>query len=82
MADQAVVELVIRLTLQRRNIAADKIMPNARLMEELGLDSLDITELVADLEKDLGRQLNFTSIEDLATAASIAEAIERMPDQR
>lgn len=46
---------VIGELLARRGAAAGEITPESRLSAELGLDSLELAELSAVLEDDLGR---------------------------
>lgn len=46
---------VIRQLLERRGAAGVEITPESQLSAELGLDSLELAELSAVLEDDLGR---------------------------
>lgn len=45
----------IRSLLERREVVDVEITPDARIQEDLGLDSLEVAELSATLEDDLGR---------------------------
>jgi len=46
---------VIRELLERRGVAEVEITPESKLSAQLGLDSLELAELSAALEDDLGR---------------------------
>ena len=45
----------LRLLLERRGAAGIDIRPDARIQEDLDLDSLEVAELSATLEDELGR---------------------------
>lgn len=49
------IRAVIRELLERRGVAGVEITPESQLSEQLGLDSLELAELSAALEDDLGR---------------------------
>lgn len=75
MGDPVVMNIVVKLISKRRDIELEYVQPDTRLIEDLGLDSLDIVEFIADLEETLRTPVDFASIEDLRTPASIAEAL-------
>ena len=66
----------IRSLLGRRKERAVEIDPNADLYEELGLDSLEVAELSATLEDDLGRD-PYSEGEVPRTVAEVVEFYER-----
>jgi acyl carrier protein len=45
---------LIRTLIERREVADIAICPESRLQEDLGFDSLELAELSAALEEDLG----------------------------
>jgi acyl carrier protein len=51
---QATVIAAIQTLLERRGESGVEVRPEATLSEELGLDSLELAELSAALEDDLG----------------------------
>jgi acyl carrier protein len=62
----------------RRLAETDRIEPNARLVKDLGLDSMDLAELVAVLELELGMDpfAERVSIADVHTVADLLAAYQ------
>jgi acyl carrier protein len=68
-------ELVISLLSRIRGIDRRLITPTTNLAEDLGIDSLDASELLAGLHAQTGRQLGVRDISDLITVSAIADAL-------
>ena len=58
-------------------LEADQITPEARLVEDLRLDSLDWAELVVVLERETGEGLPESDLEAVRTVDDILDLIER-----
>ena len=67
-------EKLVSYAAKQLELNADEITPNSTF-ESLGVDSLDIVEMIMDLESDLGVELE---IEDqkIATFQELADFIE------
>jgi acyl carrier protein len=59
-------------------LEADKVVPEARLREELGLDSLDGVDLVVALEKALNVQIPETDARQMRTVGDIYTFVEKL----
>jgi len=51
MTDKEIIEITNRVFEEDFEIPVEKIVPEARIFEDLGLDSLDIVDLVVALQK-------------------------------
>lgn len=60
------------------NISADKVTPDAKIVEDLGADSLDVVELLSQLEDEFGIIIPDEEVESLVTVADVAAAIEKL----
>ena len=69
-------EKIIALTAEHLGIDADSISETASLKEDLGVDSLDLCELVMELEEEFGIEIPSEDLENLATVADVAKYIE------
>lgn len=59
------------------------VVPSARLVEDLDLDSIDGVTIVVRLEAQLGVQLTDDEIQDMATVGDIVDALaERLGPPR
>ncbi len=59
-------------------ISADKITPEARIIEDLGADSLDVVELLSRLEDEYGITIPDDDVENLKTVGDVANELEKI----
>ncbi|MBQ3494197.1 MAG: acyl carrier protein [Clostridia bacterium] len=69
-------EKVKQLIASQLGISEDKITPDARLIEDLGADSLDTVEMLMTLEDEFGVSIPDEDAVKLKTVASIVELID------
>ncbi len=60
------------------NISVDKVTPDAKIVDDLGADSLDVVELLSQLEEEYGIIIPDDDAENLVTVADVAKAIEEL----
>lgn len=55
----------------------ERLVPAARLVEDLGFDSLDLVDLVALLQRELGRPCDESELRRLRTIAEVEDFVAR-----
>ena len=60
------------------NLPLEKVTPDAKIVEDLGADSLDVVELLSRLEDEYGVMIPDEDVETLVTGADVAAAIEKL----
>ena len=60
------------------NLPLEKVTPDAKIVEDLGADSLDVVELLSRLEDEYGVMIPDEDVETLVTVADVAAAIEKL----
>ena len=60
------------------NIPVEKVTPDAKIVDDLGADSLDVVELLSQLEEEYGIIIPDDQAENLVTVADVANAIEAL----
>lgn len=60
------------------NLPLEKVTPNAKIVDDLGADSLDVVELLGQLESDYGIMIPDEEVESLITVADVAAEIEKL----
>lgn len=75
MDHQQAVDLVVGILARTRAIDPTLIQPQTRLVDDLGFDSLDASELLAALHRDTGRQLAVDDLSQLRTVGQVADAL-------
>ncbi len=60
------------------NLPIEKVAADAKIVDDLGADSLDVVELLSQLEDEFGITIGDDEVESLVTVADVAEAIEKL----
>ena len=58
------------------NVPVAKITPDAKIIDDLGADSLDVVELLSRLEDEYGISIPDEDVENMATVQDVANEIE------
>ena len=69
-------EKVVEMLASQLNIEKAKLVPNARLIEDLGADSLDMVEMLMLVEEEFGISIPDDDAMDLKTVEDIVKYIE------
>ena len=65
------------LELGRKNITAEMLTPEARFFDDLGFDSLNMTELLVLAETTFDISIEISELHDLFTLAQAAKFIDK-----
>ena len=60
------------------NLPLEKVTPDAKIVDDLGADSLDVVELLSRLEDEYGVMIPDEEVENLVTVADVAAEIEKL----
>ncbi len=60
------------------NISEDKISENSRFLEDLGADSLDLFQIISDLEEEYDIEFKNEDAKTISTVIDAAKYIERV----
>ena len=60
------------------NLPIEKVTPDAKIVNDLGADSLDVVELLSQLEDEYGIIIPDEEVESLITVADVAAEIEKL----
>ena len=60
------------------NLPLEKVTPNAKIVDDLGADSLDVVELLSQLEDEYGITIPDDEVENLITVADVAAEVEKL----
>ena len=76
MADKTIDQRVKDIIVEQLGVNADQVTPEAKFIEDLGADSLDIVELVMALEEEFGNEIPDEQAEKLLTVGDVVKYIE------
>ncbi len=60
------------------NLPLEKVTPDAKIVDDLGADSLDLVELLSQLEDEYGITIPDDEVENLVTVADVAAELEKL----
>ncbi len=75
MTKEEVTQKVKEIILNKLTVEEGKIVPEAKLIEDLGADSLDIPDLVADFEDTFEIEIPDEDLEKIITVGDIVNYI-------
>jgi acyl carrier protein len=76
MADN-IQDKVTEIIVEQLGVSADQVKPEAKLIEDLGADSLDAVELVMAVEEEFGIEVADEDAEKLASVGDITAHVEK-----
>jgi acyl carrier protein len=76
MSDKSNEERVKEIIVEQLGVNADQVTPDAKLLEDLGADSLDAVELVMAIEEEFGIEVPDDEAEKLTTQAKIVAYVD------
>lgn len=77
MDEQQATDVVIRLVARARGIDARTLTLQTDLVNDLGFDSLDASELLAAVHSETGVHLPLANVSDLRTVEDVARALTK-----
>ncbi|MDE7162448.1 MAG: acyl carrier protein [Clostridia bacterium] len=69
---------VAQLLAEQLGISQSKITPESKIIEDLGADSLDVVELLMQLEDETGKTIPDDEVTKIKTVGEIVNAIEKL----
>ena len=71
-------EKIQEMLAEALNISVDKVSADAKIVEDLGADSLDVVELLSRLEDEFGVTIPDEDVENLVTVGDVAAELEKL----
>lgn len=71
-----VFEQIREIIAEQLNIPQERITPDTSLLTDIGADSLDIFQIVSDLEDAFGVEFSSSIVEEMKTVADAVKYIE------
>lgn len=59
-------------------VPAASVTPGARLREDLGLESLDLVDMVLEIERRIGRRLENEDVSSIRTVSDVIALVRRL----
>ncbi|NGO38991.1 acyl carrier protein [Limisphaera ngatamarikiensis] len=81
MAENSIEQRVKKIIAEQLDVNPDQVTPEARLIDDLGADSLDAVELIMALEEEFGHDIPDEQAEKMQTVGDIIKYIEEQEEK-
>lgn len=71
-------EKIQEMLAETLNVPIEKVTPDAKIVEDLGADSLDLIEMLSQLESDYGIVIPEEDTDNLVTVGDVAALLEKL----
>ena len=71
-------EKICAMLAEALNLPLEKVTADAKIVDDLGADSLDVVELLSSLEDEYGITIPDEDVENLVTVGDVAAEIEKL----
>ena len=75
MKKQEIYEHIVRILDENFSIKAARITPEARLYDDLDIDSIDAVDLIVQLKPLVGKRLNAEAFKSVRTVQDVVDAL-------
>lgn len=69
---------IVDILVEKLGIAPTEVTPEANLIKDLGIDSLDFAELIMEFEQEFNIRIPDNDAEQLQTVSEIVDYVTRM----
>ncbi len=71
-------EKIQEMLAEALNVPVEKVTADAKIVDDLGADSLDVVELLSRLEDEYGVEMPDDEVENLVTVGDVAAVLEKL----
>ncbi|MBQ8375149.1 MAG: acyl carrier protein [Clostridia bacterium] len=71
-------EKIQEMLAEALNLPLEKVTPDANIVEDLGADSLDVVEMLTELEDKYNITIPDEDVDKLKTVRDVAEVLEKL----
>ncbi len=69
-------ELIIKNLMEQLDLSREEITPDSSFVDDFEMDSLDMVEMLIDLEKETGIKIPNEEVKDLKTVGALVSYLE------
>lgn len=78
MNKETIYERIVEILTENFDIEAERITPEARLHDDLDIDSIDAVDLIVQLKPLVGRRLNAEAFKSVRTIQDVVDALHQL----
>ncbi len=78
MNKETIYERIVEILTETFDIEAERITPEARLHDDLDIDSIDAVDLIVQLKPLVGKRLNAEAFKSVRTIQDVVDALHQL----
>ncbi len=78
----SVLEKIKEIVAEQLDVDPEEVVPEASFVDDLGADSLDLTELIMAMEDEFGMEIDDEEAQKLRTVQDVIDYIESKLDKK
>ncbi|UUE92321.1 acyl carrier protein [Comamonas thiooxydans] len=78
MQKDAIYERIVQILQETFDIDAERITPEAKLYDDLDIDSIDAVDLIVQLKPLAGKRLNAEAFKSVRTIQDVVDALHQL----
>ncbi|APE49015.1 acyl carrier protein [Delftia sp. HK171] len=78
MNKETIYQRIVEILTETFDIEAERITPEARLHDDLDIDSIDAVDLIVQLKPLVGRRLNAEAFKSVRTIQDVVDALHQL----
>ena len=78
MHKDAIYERIVQILQETFDIDAERITPDAKLYDDLDIDSIDAVDLIVQLKPLAGKRLNAEAFKSVRTIQDVVDALHQL----
>lgn len=78
MNKETIYDRIVEILTETFDIEAERITPEARLHDDLDIDSIDAVDLIVQLKPLVGRRLNAEAFKSVRTIQDVVDALHQL----
>lgn len=78
MNKEAIYERIVAILQETFEIDAARVTPEARLYDDLDIDSIDAVDLIVQLKPWMGKRLNADAFKSVRTVQDVVDALHQL----
>ena len=81
MHKDAIYERIVQILQETFDIDAERITPDAKLYDDLDIDSIDAVDLIVQLKPLAGKRLNAEAFKSVRTVQDVVDALHKLVNE-
>ena len=82
MNDEATFNTVRSTLEEQLGVDASTITPESKIIQDIGADSLDVVEIIMELEEEFGIDITDEEAEKVSTVADLVALVDRLVEEQ